>query len=98
MWRVVYEDGVAYSSTDGPPHDAPSWGVLGIWQPGGRSLYNKDFYLWREDYDGWIEVDHLGLVDHLVTAAPQVTKVLVGRTVPWRQYREVLDVIRDLRP
>jgi len=34
MWRVFYEDGV-FSSTQGPAGQAPSFGVLGIWQPGG---------------------------------------------------------------
>jgi hypothetical protein len=95
-WRIWYEDGTVFSSTDGPPEKSPAWGVLGIWQR-GRSLYNKDFYIWREDYQSWVEVDQIGLVDHLVTAAPQITAVKVGRTVPWKTYRHVLDVIRDVK-
>ena len=97
-WCVLYDNGTRYSDQDGSPDGAPPYGVLGIWQPDGRSLYNKDFYIWRDDYGAWIEVDQIGLVDHLVTAARAVTAVKVGRTVPWQQYRAVLDVMKALRP
>ena len=84
MWRVYYDDGSTFDASQGLPWDAPAFGVLGIRQepPGDRQLISRDFYLWREDYGCWIEVDRDGLVDHLVHAARHITAVLVGRTVP----------------
>ena len=82
-WRIWYENGTEYTSADGPPHTAPAWGVQAIEQaPPHDQLFNKDFYLWREDYGCWIEVDIVGLIDHLTSAAGQVTALVVGRTVP----------------
>jgi hypothetical protein len=82
-WRVYYEDGTVFSSTDGPPEAAPGYGVLGIWQAtSNHTLVSQDYYLYRDDYGCWVEVKLDGLIDHLVTAAPQVRAVKAGRTVP----------------
>lgn len=97
-WRILYEDDASFDSTQGTPEDAPPWGVLAIWMPGGRSLYNKDYYIWRQDYQTWIEVDLVGLIDHLIHHAKDIHAVKVGRVVPWKKYKGVLDVIREARP
>lgn len=96
-WRILYDDGSVFSDTDGLPVAAPAWGVEAIWQASPHTpLYNKDYYLWREDYDCWIEVDLVGLVDHLVTAAPQITAVKVGRTVPTPTWKAAMHHLNAL--
>jgi hypothetical protein len=84
MWRIYYEDGTTFGDADGAPHDAPGYGVQGVLQdpPGDRKLITRDFYLYREDYGCWIEVDRDGLIDHFVSAARHITACLAGRTVP----------------
>ena len=93
-WRVYYDDG---STFEGLPHDAPAFGVLGIRQapPGDRQLITRDFYLYREDYGCWIEVDRDGLVDHFTTAARHITACLVGRTVPPEVWKAAMRRMAD---
>ncbi|MHC4621338.1 MAG: hypothetical protein ACYTEQ_26650 [Planctomycetota bacterium] len=101
MWSILYHDGFRFSSGDGTVDEIPferCFGVMGIWLPDGKSLYNKDFYIWREDFGVWIEVDRTGLEDHLCLAPRQVVKLLKGLTVPWAQYHTALDVMKALRP
>jgi hypothetical protein len=106
IWQILYHDGFRFSDEDGTVDDIPidrCMGALGIWLPGGRSLYNKDNYIWREDYalrhpTGWIEVDDTGLKDHLILAPRQVVKLIKGLTVPWGDYRTVLDLMREMKP
>ena len=95
MWRVLYEDGVAYSSTDGPPHDAPGYGVLVIQQDGHDLLFNKDYYLWHSGHGCWLETDLVGLVDYLVIAAPLIDAVKVGRVVPRGAFKDAMRRVNE---
>ena len=96
-WRVYYDDGTVYTSTNGTPETAPGYGVLAVTQDrDARVLCSQDFYLYRDDYDCWIEVHMEGLIDHIVTAAHQVRAVKAGRTVPLSQFKQLLkDVAVD---
>lgn len=96
-WRIHYEDAVTFSNLDGSPSQAPKFGVLAIWQANPEApLYNKDYYIWRDDYDCWIEVDLIGLLDHLTSACEYVSVVLIGRCVPTARYRDTLAVLREV--
>jgi len=89
MWRAYYEDGSVFTSEDGPPEAAPPYGVLGIWQDKeDQQLLSQDYYLFRSDYDCWIEVQGDGLVDHLAHAARYVRACLVGRAVPLSVWKD----------
>jgi hypothetical protein len=98
-WRIFYDDGSTFSNADGPPEASPGYGVLAIEQQREGAvgseredspLASQDFYIFRTDYDCWIEVHQEGLIDHLVTAAHQVRAVRAGRTVPRRIFKRVL--------
>ena len=83
-WTIGYEDGSTWSGDT--PRSIPQErrvGVEFIYQGHEHDrLFNKDFYLYREDYGCWIDVDWFGLIDHLLVAAHFIPCVLAGRTIP----------------
>lgn len=91
-WRVYYDDGSTFDSSQGGPEDAPGWGVIAIVQPDPRTnrtvLSRWDHYCWHSS-DGWYGHDLIGLMDCL--AMPGWSAVAHGRTVPpdlWQQINE----------
>lgn len=53
-WLILYSNGFKFTSEDGEPQDAPSWGVQIIIEPhpiAGRVLIAKWDYYWYER--GW---------------------------------------------
>jgi hypothetical protein len=97
VWRIYYAHGESYDNSQGQPHEAPPYGVLGVRQdpPGDRQLISRDFYLWREDWGCWIEVDRDGLVDHLLHAARHITACLAGRTVPPAVWKDAMRRMKE---
>lgn len=99
-WLLRYDDGSTFGDEDGPPEASPGYGVLAVeqWREGATGddvedspLCNVDFYIFRNDYDCWIEVGREGLIDHLVTApAGAIRAVRCGRTVPRPVFKRVL--------
>lgn len=98
-WKIYYDNETTFSSEDGSPEDAPGYGVLAITQDKESTvLCSQDFYIYRTDYDCWIEVHIEGLIDHIVTSAHNVRAVKAGRTVPLSVFKKVLaDVAVDER-
>jgi hypothetical protein len=98
MWCVIYGDETTFSSLDGEPWEAPGYNVQGILQdpPGDRKLKTRDFYLYRDDYGCWIEVDPWGLVDHFISGARHITACLAGRTVPPKMWKDAMDLMAEL--
>lgn len=96
-WLIYYDDGTVFSSEDGEPWESPGYGVLAVLQDRENTvLCSQDFYIYRKDYGCWIEVHIEGLIDHLVTNAPDVLAVRAGRTVPLSVFKSVLkDVAVD---
>ena len=98
-WQIYYDNGVIFSSEDGHPNEGPPYGVLSIWQQGMEDdLYNKDYYLYRDDYECWIEVDLVGLIDNLVTACGLISAFKVGRTVPHIIWKSVMRRMNEDHP
>jgi hypothetical protein len=81
-WTILYEDRTRFTSEDGPPSKAPSFGVLAIAQPevDYRDLvFNERFYLYRSDRGYWSGHDLIGLVDQLAFHFSEIGGFLVGR-------------------
>lgn len=107
-WRLYYQDGSVFDSTDGEPHDSPPWGVVAICQPNvDRQVQdqvlcgpNGDWFLYRTDLGYWHMVANVGLIDHLTHFAHLISAVRPGRWDPrndhyaliWKRAREDADV------
>jgi hypothetical protein len=67
-WRVYYDGGATFDSTQGEPEDAPSWGIACIVQPyieSGRTItQGYDYYVFTENM--WIGMDRTGVLDYLI--------------------------------
>lgn len=95
-WRIHYENGQTFSNEEGLPWEAPVFGVLFIGQTAPeRPLFNKDYYLWRNDYACWIECDLVGLLDHLTHNAREISAVLLGRTIPSERFESELKLLQE---
>lgn len=99
-WRIYYADGSTFSSEDGGPEEAPTRGVIVIaseaanergftLQHGGP--HAKDYYLWREDADGWCLADMGGLWDYLLSRNGWKV-VLSGETIRTEEYLRIVGV------
>lgn len=97
-YRIYYADG---STFDGSPSGAPSLGVVCIVQPDpdvGRHVLSGFDYYWPAD-GAWWGGDLFGLFQYLIE--PGLKKVLFGRTISNRAFREILKAAcedRDFAP
>ena len=100
-WRIYYDDGTTFSNTDGPPHESPVWGAVGVSQPefNIQLVGNGDHYIWRTDLQRWHEVGDSVLVDHITHFGHLIGCVRCGRWMPrnedfkamWKRLREDVD-------
>lgn len=90
MWRVWYDDGSTFSSSDGLPDDAPVDGVQIIMDYpsiGPRIVHQgMDYYWWMGDCWASGNINDLGL--HLRKRPPVALVVLFGRWSPIVAYHE----------
>ena len=91
-WRIYYDDGSVFDSTDGGPDDAPAVGVQCIVEPdevAGRAVLNSfDWYYFHTDSGMWWGSDLYGMLDKLLNRIP-ITGICSGRNC--KNYREILD-------
>jgi hypothetical protein len=91
VWKVYYDDGTTFDSDQGPPEAAPRFGIMAIKQgPKHGSVFSRDFFIYRTDYGCWIEVDHDGLIDHLLHGIEHITAVCLGRMVPTATWKAAM--------
>lgn len=68
-WKLYYDDGSTFSSSDGRWSKAPAWGVLAVVTPDpyvGREIDTGDFYVyWKGAKKPW-GVDPYGALDYLI--------------------------------
>ena len=81
--KLYYEDGTVY---EGAPECSPVWGVVAVGQPHqdkvGKALKNGYAYLYRTDWDCWMEVGDLtGFNDHIAHFAHLISAVRFGRQI-----------------
>lgn len=96
-WAIWYDGGVSYSNLDGPPENAPRWGVLCVaalsGQHGRMIWHGTDYYGWRDG--AWISLDTTGLFDYLGNAPGREKIVLMGRHVPPDEFQRVFQLAVD---
>lgn len=95
FWRIYYEDGSTFDSTQGRPEESPASGVVAIRQrlhcssghhtdeilkSGEPRILSNDLYWWRPDVEEWIEGDILGFLDQAKHCGAVHLKE--GRTLP----------------
>jgi hypothetical protein len=83
VWRIYYSDGSTFSAGDGPPDQAPGWGVVVI----------------PQDADGWWGHDLAGLLDCLAQSGPNVVvhgRTVDSRD--WPRFLKAADADPDLPP
>jgi len=94
-WRIYYDDGGTFSSEEGAPADAPSLGVILIWQavlndshhPAEKHM-GLDWYWWRPDLEMWMSGEIHGFLDQAMNLGACHPKF--GRVVPGMKYQEIL--------
>lgn len=91
-WRIYYDDGSSFDSSMGEPHEAPSWGfvcALGYDQDKSRYImHGWDYYRWDVEAEQWWGMDLIGFID--CSAMNKNYAVKIGRTVPKRQWSEMM--------
>ncbi len=96
-WVIEYTDGSTFSNEDGNPADAPGGGVLAVSQEDstvGRLTYSgNDYYIFSEDYGGWMGMDVLGFVQYVMDAGPLIIKL--GKGMPTGKFIDVMKRIRS---
>jgi hypothetical protein len=89
MWRIFYDDGSTFDSTQGEPHEAPTEGfvcAVGYDETGSRYImHGWDFYCFDEGQ--WWGMDRMGLHDRLRRNALYAYKE--GRTVTKSRFSEL---------
>lgn len=89
-WTLWYSDGSTFTSQEGKPEDSPPWGVVLITQEVENMdmlAYQKDYFLYRTDWEQWIEVDNFGLMDHMIHNAHNISCVRGGRWMPTNEWK-----------
>ena len=93
-WRIYYDDGSVFDSSNGEPEDAPSFGVLCIVFPdndhGRLVMQGWDWLYYHEVEGNWWGADIHGLLDGLLHNKP-IRAVKQGRNAPALVWREVLN-------
>jgi hypothetical protein len=91
-WRVFYEDGSTFDSSQGSPDDAPPEGFvcsLGYDKSGQRYImHGFDFYMWDVEGDQWWGSCIHGLMDRL--RRRKVYGFIEGRTVTREKWNEII--------
>lgn len=94
MWRIYYDDGSTFDSTDGRPEDAPPLGficAIGYDEGGARYImHGWDHYCYDRDSNQWWGMDYVGLFDRLIHNKIYAYKA--GRTITKTAYREIMDL------
>lgn len=98
-WRIYYDDGMTFDSSDGEPDDAPSYGVIAICTRDdkcGRLVINGfDFYCFQTESEEWFGCDQWGLLDKLLHNLPFASWKM-GRTVRTEMFDCILhEAIND---
>lgn len=97
-WRIYYEDGSTFDSSQGEPEDAPSYGVVVIVQPdeevGRLIMHLWDWFYWREDEQQWWGADVYGLHDQLLANKP-IKAVKLGRNMNSQGFKAIMQRATD---
>lgn len=91
-WRIYYDDGATFDSTQGAPDEAPSLGfvcALGYDESGDRYImHGWDHYCWDTESQQWWGMDLCGLFDRLIRN--RVFAYKQGRTVTKKEFHALM--------
>ena len=91
-WRVYFDDGMTFDSSDGEPCDVPGHGILAIVEADdthGRVVLNG-WNWYYHDGENWWGCDVHGLLDRLTARLPTYA-VSQGRMAPKYVFEDTLD-------
>jgi len=83
-WRLYYVGGYTFDNTQGMPWEAPWIGVIGVGQPHVTEparpvLINGHAFMFRTDWNCWMEVDNQrGVDDNFMLYARYIVAVRYG--------------------
>jgi hypothetical protein len=93
-WRIYYDDGSTFDSSQGEPHEAPSHGficAIGYDQDESRYIQSGwDHYRWDKETHSWWGTDLLGVFDRL-RFNKEIYAYKEGRTVSKIAFQEIMD-------
>jgi len=96
-WRIYYDDGATFDSSQGAPHKAPSEGfvcAVGYDESGSRYImHGWDFYCWDKEAAQWWGCDRMGLHDRLRRNVMYAYKE--GRTVTKARFNEIMRLAHE---
>ena len=93
-WRIKYMDGTEWANINGPPENAPAFGVLCVMQSEGTTpiLQGRPFYVYDYIEDFWHNTDLIGMLGRL-RLRPLKTVVKEGFEISddaWKQFKNEL--------
>jgi len=99
-WRIYYDNGSTFDSSEGRPEDAPGHGVLCIVQPSsafGRVVTSGwDFYYFRHTSETpWWGGDLIGLIDQLCRHPDITHAVKMGGMADTPDYQRIRQAAVD---
>lgn len=93
-WRIYYDNGTTFDSSQGMPEDAPAFGVQCIVFPDkdhGRTILQRfDWYYWKRDENEWWAGDLFGVLDLFMHQPKNVTALKAGRNVSNTTFQDIL--------
>lgn len=96
-WRIFYDDGTTFDSTQGEPHEAPAWGfVCAVGYDDADKRYvmcGWDHYCFDRGADQWWGCDMVGWLDRSLRGVMYAHKA--GRTVTNAQYKAIIKAAQD---
>lgn len=94
-WRIYYDEGLTFDSSDGEPNDAPAYGVVAICTKDdkhGRLVLNGfDFYCYHTESKEWFGCDQWGMIDKLLHNLPFASWKM-GRTVRTLEFDQIIEL------
>jgi hypothetical protein len=92
-WRILYDDGTDFDSSQGEPCDAPAYGIVCIIQRddlvGRKIAHGWDWYYWVPQEGAWWGADIYGLLDRLLHRLP-TEAICQGRMVSNKEFAIIM--------
>jgi len=99
-WKILYEDGLWFTSDDGAYWQAPRYGVQAILQEdkevGVRLLSSiEGWWIWK--FGSWVETDERGADAYRLNHLHPEQCTLYGTMLPDEKWREIQRLVEDVK-
>lgn len=92
-WKIWYDDGTTFDSSQGLPSESPVAGVICIVYPdeeiGRQIMHRWDNYYWHPIECQWWGADDWGIKERTIYNLP-MESVRTGRSVSNKEYRTIM--------